>query len=366
MRCEHGLQARRAVRRPRVGRRVVAAGPARGLVTVLAALLVPAFSGSASPAVAAGFSHQRPPVTAHLDRHVRDLQRALRDAQRRAARNQLRALRDRQRAARDRHREVLEARQDLLAGRARGHLTNPKTSKSPNSPTLTGGNAGTNSNWIRTVLGTSFSEHTFCTFRNQNVSVLGGVVSVSYPRGSSAPSAGAPYGGAQVCAPFASGPKTDATLTYEVRIPVGFQFAQGGKMPGLYGGVEPFSGGRHNSAGWSARLMWRSGGRGEIYGYISTSSGYGDSWGRGNFVWTADGRWHTVSEHVHLNSPGHSDGWISLAYDGAMVINQTGLAITSTGVPINGLFFSTFFGGHGPAWASPVDQHIDFTGFRVS
>ncbi|HET9117215.1 MAG TPA: hypothetical protein VFN75_03920, partial [Pseudonocardiaceae bacterium] len=284
----------------------------------------------------------------------------------RAARNQLRALRDRQRAARDRHREVLEARQDLLAGRARGHLTNPKTSKSPNSPTLTGGNAGTNSNWIRTVLGTSFSEHTFCTFRNQNVSVLGGVVSVSYPRGSSAPSAGAPYGGAQVCAPFASGPKTDATLTYEVRIPVGFQFVQGGKMPGLYGGVEPFSGGRHNSAGWSARLMWRSGGRGEIYGYISTSSGYGDSWGRGNFVWTADGRWHTVSEHVHLNSPGHSDGWISLAYDGATAIIQTGLAITSTGVPINGLFFSTFFGGHGPAWASPVDQHIDFTGFRVS
>jgi hypothetical protein len=33
---------------------------------------------------------------------------------------------------------------------------------------------------------------------------------------------------------------------------------------------------------------------------------------------------------------------------------------------IDGLFFSTFFGGGDSSWASPVDQHADFAGFAVS
>lgn len=362
MRCQEWSHSRRTTACSRLRDRRGPKRPVVRLLVVLAALAA-AFSCAASPAAAAVPSHK----SAHADGRARDLQHVLRDQQRRAVRNQMRSLRDRQRAVQDQQRDLLERRQDLIERRAKRHTSSSTPRKLPKLPTQQGGNTTTvNSDWIRALLGTSFSAQTFCTFKHQNVSVNGGFVSVSYPRGSSAPSAGAPYGGAQVCAPFASGPKTDATLTYEVRIPVGFQFVQGGKMPGLYGGIEPFSGGRHNSAGWSARLMWRSGGRGEIYGYIATSSGYGDSWGRGNFVWKDDGRWHTVTEHVHLNSPGHSDGWISLAYDGSTVIDQTGLAITTTGVPINGLFFSTFFGGHGPSWASPVDQHMDFTGFRVS
>jgi hypothetical protein len=33
---------------------------------------------------------------------------------------------------------------------------------------------------------------------------------------------------------------------------------------------------------------------------------------------------------------------------------------------IDGLFFSTFFGGADPSWAPSADQHVDFSGFALS
>jgi hypothetical protein len=192
------------------------------------------------------------------------------------------------------------------------------------------------------------------------------VLTVTYAQGSSAPSAGAPYGGAQICVPLAGGAASDATLSYDVRFPVGFQFVKGGKLPGMYGGVEPFSGGSHNPNGWSMRLMWRTNGAAEVYGYISTSTGYGDSWGRGNFSFQADGQWHHLAEHIHLNTPGQSDGYVTLSYDGSTGINQTGLAITTTATPISGLFFSTFYGGHDSTWSPTADMHLDFANFHAS
>ena len=209
----------------------------------------------------------------------------------------------------------------------------------------------------------SFSGKTFCTFSHQVNSISGNVLTVFYPKGSSAQSAGAPYGGTQICIPYAKNTGTDATLSYWLRIPKGFQFVKGGKLPGIYGGVEPFSGGGHNANGWSMRLMWRTNGAGEVYGYISTSSGYGDDWGRGNFTWLADGQWHNVIEHVHLNTPGKSNGWVTLTYNGKQVIDQIDLAITKTNTKITGLFFSTFYGGHDSSWAPRANEHIDFMNF---
>ena len=205
----------------------------------------------------------------------------------------------------------------------------------------------------------------FCSFDKQNVQLLGDVLRVSYAAGSSAPSAGAPYGGAQLCEPFAGGTRTEATLSYQVRFPVGFQFVKGGKLPGIYGGKEPFSGGKHTSDGWSMRLMWRTGGAGEVYSYISTTSGYGDEYGTGNFTFAADGKWHTVSEHIVVNTPGNADGTVTLSYDGHVAITKTGLAITKTNTPAQGIFFSTFYGGHDKSWSPTTDQQLDFTGFKA-
>jgi hypothetical protein len=177
---------------------------------------------------------------------------------------------------------------------------------------------------------------------------------------------GPPYGGAQICEPLTAGPQTSATLTYKVRFPNSFEFIKGGKLPGLYGGVEPFSGGGHNASGWSTRLMWRPAGAGEIYAYLAGTSGYGLELGRGDFFWPANGQWQTVSLHVVLNSPGRSNGLAVLSLNGKVVINAQGLDITNTATPIDGLFFSSFYGGHDPTWAPSAQMHLDFSDFSAT
>jgi hypothetical protein len=205
-----------------------------------------------------------------------------------------------------------------------------------------------------------------CKFSHQLVAIGGPTLTVTYPKGSSAQSAGAPYGGAQLCVPFAGGAVTDVTISYDVRFPVGFQFVKGGKLPGVYGGKQPFSGGKHNPYGWSMRLMWRANGAAEVYGYISNTTGYGNDWTGGGLAFQADGQWHHLAEHVHLNSPGQADGYVTLSYDGRVYVDKTGLAITTTGTPVKGLFFSTFYGGHDATWSPTADMHIDFANFHRS
>ena len=220
---------------------------------------------------------------------------------------------------------------------------------------------------LTTFFGSDFaSASVFCTFSHQVAAVASGVLTVAYPAGSNAQSSGPPFGGAQVCEPFTAGSGTRATLSYQVRFPVGFQFVKGGKLPGIYGGQEPFSGGKHNSDGWSMRLMWRTGGAAEIYAYIATTNGYGDEYGKGNFHWLADGKWHDVTEVVTLNSPGLANGTMTLAYDGTTFVTRTGLEITRTATPAAGLFFSTFYGGHDTSWAPTAAMHVDFQNFTAT
>ncbi len=203
------------------------------------------------------------------------------------------------------------------------------------------------------------------TFSQQFIQDMGGYLQVSYPAGSSAPSSGVP-GGAQASLPLASGPVDNATLTYKVRFPSGFQFVKGGKMPGLCGGA-CYTGGTNGQAGWSARFMWRTGGAAESYVYSATTSGYGDSLGRGDWYWTPDSAWHTVSQHVHMNTPGVADGTIDVSIDGVPVSHQVGITFRVDGsVHIDSLMFSTFYGGHDSSWAPTADQHLDFAEFHLT
>jgi hypothetical protein len=212
----------------------------------------------------------------------------------------------------------------------------------------------------------AFTGASFCHFTKQNYTTSNGALTIYYPAGSSAPSAGAPFGGAQDCIPSSTGPQATLALTYKVRFPVGFQFVKGGKLPGIYGGIEPFSGGSHNPNGWSMRLMWRTGGAGEIYSYTAHTTGYGDEYGKGSFYWQADGQWHTVTERVTVNTPGAANGSVTLAYDGRQAISQTGIDVTDTNTLATGLFFSTFYGGHDRTWAPTANESIDFSSFSVS
>ncbi len=197
------------------------------------------------------------------------------------------------------------------------------------------------------------------------------MLQVSYPRGSASIVASTNYhipaGGAQILLLLHSGPASSLHVRYYVRFPAGFDFVKGGKMPGLFGGTVFCSGKIPNGTnGLSTRYMWRTGGAGEVYAYLPTSRRYGTQLGKGNWTWPT-GTWICVEQAVHLNTPGRSNGTITVWVNGHQVLNATGLEFrTTSNLKIAGLFFSSFFGGDDPTWATPRAQYADFAGFTVS
>jgi polysaccharide lyase-like protein len=196
----------------------------------------------------------------------------------------------------------------------------------------------------------------------------GTVLRVSYPKGSASPTAArddnATEGGTQAYL-LLDRPREALTLRYQVRFPAGFQFVKGGKLPGLFGGTAG-SGGEHRADGFSTRFMWRADGAGEVYAYLPEQEGYGDSLGRGSWTFPT-GEWAEIAQRVELNSPGRADGTVAVTLNGSEVFRQSGLVYRSTpDLRIDGVFFSTFFGGDDSTWASPADQYADFAGFTLT
>ncbi|KAG8799096.1 hypothetical protein FRC16_005838 [Serendipita sp. 398] len=115
----------------------------------------------------------------------------------------------------------------------------------------------------------------------------------------------------------------NVTLSYSVYFPPDFDFVKGGKLPGLYGGHRKCSGGDDALDCFSTRLMWRGGGKGELYLYApkdiqsdslcatpprsNCDTVYGLSIGRGSFDFER-GMWTHVRQTVWLNSIGRRNG----------------------------------------------------------
>jgi hypothetical protein len=211
----------------------------------------------------------------------------------------------------------------------------------------------------------------------QNISTLSDpgmpgakVLRVRYPAGSASPTVTrnekAPVGGAQFYAPVFKAPRDKVRLQYFVRFAPGFEFVKGGKLPGLYGGTV-MNGKRipNGANGFSTRFMWRKNGAGEVYAYLPTSVAHGTSLGRGNWRFTP-GRWHRLEQIVTLNTPGQRDGRLQVRVDGKPVLDEQGLLFrTTAALKIEGIFFSTFFGGDDPTWASPKTTYADFARFTL-
>ncbi len=197
------------------------------------------------------------------------------------------------------------------------------------------------------------------------------ILRVDYPKGSASPSvsrkAGVALGGAQFYADLDLPPQDELRLSYDVRFSDNFDFVKGGKLPGLFGGAGA-SGGNipDGTDGFSTRLMWRRDGDGEMYAYLPTSKGYGTSIERG--AWQFEpGDWTRVEQEVKLNNPKRSDGEIRVWVNDELVIDQRDLKFRTTdSLKIDGVFFSTFFGGGDASWATPQDVHVDFANFAVS
>jgi len=184
----------------------------------------------------------------------------------------------------------------------------------------------------------------------------------------------------------------EATFGYSVYFPEGFKFQLGGKLPGFYGGDSEAesigcSGGRRSEKCFSARLMWRTDGAGELYTYLPPSDiprfaankaickvkpvsdcnpTYGASVGRGSFSFAAGKRTY-VSQRVRLNDVNQANGEIELFADGKSVVNVSGLILRDSGDGrIRGLQMQTFFGGSTEDFASPQTQSAYFSDMSVA
>lgn len=161
-----------------------------------------------------------------------------------------------------------------------------------------------------------------------------------------------------------------AVLTYKVRFSENFNFVLGGKLPGLAGGmVHTYPSIPRGEDGFTARLMWRSAGDGEVYAYLRTTpkpgTYYGTSIGRGNWRFTP-GTWFTIEQTILLNDANLQDGRLRIRVDGKIVTDELSLQYRDRGdVRIDGVIFETFFGGNTLAWATPTTVFAEFSSFSL-
>ena len=189
---------------------------------------------------------------------------------------------------------------------------------------------------------------------------------VHYPANTSSPGDTDIGGAGFYAAPASLSGAETACLSYRVRFAPGFDFVKGGKLPGLFGGEAPSGGEEANGTnGFSMRYMWRKNGQGELYEYaVDQDEDYGKSVGRGRWTFPT-GRWVTLEQEIVLNDPGQANGIARVWVDGRPILEQRGIVYRTTrDVTIDGLMFSTFFGGHGEDWRTPTDQYADFAAFR--
>lgn len=192
---------------------------------------------------------------------------------------------------------------------------------------------------------------------------------VKYPKGSINPNNNtAPEGGYQCKVPFDDQYKS-LSFKYLLKFEKEFDFAKGGKLPGLYGGNCP-TGKQSPSEGFTTRYMWRTDGAGEIYAYVPECGGdkfvdYGLSIGRGSWSFER-GKWIAIEQYVQMNTPNKKDGCLSLWIDEKPVFHSEEVLFIENNIfSIDGFYFSTFFGGSSADWASPKEQHTFFKNFQI-
>ncbi|MCP4523649.1 MAG: hypothetical protein GY828_05550 [Candidatus Gracilibacteria bacterium] len=216
------------------------------------------------------------------------------------------------------------------------------------------------SNWIN-----DWNLESGRTYGFENFSSLpGDILRVFYPAGSYKPSIKENIGGAAFLKKLDE-TGTDMYFSYDVFLEEGFDFVKGGKLPGLCGGGCP-TGGSGRDDGFSARMMWRTSGDLEIYGYIQDGSEkFGTSLGRGAARLTV-GKWHTITQRIKLNTPNTNDGIMEYWLDGELAYSENNMNIVSdSSIKIDAIRFETFFGGSDSSWATPVDAYTQFKNFKV-
>lgn len=177
---------------------------------------------------------------------------------------------------------------------------------------------------------------------------------ITYPKGGYGPD----LTGCQVKLLFTS--RDEAYASYCLRFSENFSWgttSYGGKLPGLCGGA-CCSGGDvcDGTNGFSARLMWRTGGKAVLYLYHMDKPGkYGEDhdliYPNGSSVVFERGKWYHIAERVKINTNESTpDGEVEIWVNGVRVLLLNGLRFTTNGDKVDNLYISTFHGGDDETW----------------
>lgn len=165
---------------------------------------------------------------------------------------------------------------------------------------------------------------------------------------------------------------SEVWLSYRVYFEPGWEFVKGGKLPGLAGGTYP-TGGQFDDDGFSARLMWRDGGKLSLYAYHhDRPTVFGEDFylteSDGSPYQAPVGKWFTITERIKMNTTGStSDGEVEVLIDGVSKLKKTGLRWRkNTGYTADTLLYSSFYGGADPSWAPGQTTHALFDDFKVA
>ena len=187
-------------------------------------------------------------------------------------------------------------------------------------------------------------------------------------------------------------PRHEVFFSYWVQFPDSFVFRHGGKMHGLTGGKGNTGGNKPNGHdGWSCRLHWGPDDLIKLYIYHKDQQ---RKWGD-TFYLTQNpeiiridiskpitrhhareirierGKWHHIMIRVKVNAAGFRNGLAQAWYDGKLVMDIRGFEFrdeTCQGdeLLIEGVYFSTFFGGRGDEYKPVKDEFVLFDDFVVS
>jgi len=163
----------------------------------------------------------------------------------------------------------------------------------------------------------------------------------------------------------------------DVRFESGFDWQRGGKLPGLSSGGTEWSGGNKpvDGQGFSARYMWRDGGRAIVYLYHADQvTNFGDELNLG-FDFETD-KTYTLTQRIVANTGDDANGilevWVSV--DGGAhqkVLSRSNIrfgnaSYSTDASTIDTLYFSTYHGGSDPSWAPDITSYATFDNMIVT
>jgi hypothetical protein len=172
-------------------------------------------------------------------------------------------------------------------------------------------------------------------------------------------------------------PANQYYMTYWVRFSNNFSWGdtkEGGKLPGLGGGAR-CSGciTCTGSNGFTARLMWRTGGKLVLYLYHIEADKIKPPCGdnitlqqNGSDYYITKGQWFQITERVKVNTGSNHDGEVELWINEQPALLVTGIEFVTNGDKVDNLYFSTFHGGNDAAWAPISDSYTWFDEIKIS